>query len=220
MLSRCARVVWRPKWLAAALAVVGMNSLAVREAPGQNEVQIDRVEEDWEMVVGNPDAALDAPQITCTYSPTGNLDGIHAAIELNHRSQPSFAQGGLQIQVWNGESLVVARSYVNNAPLSTDGETVRWTQTLDLHGGNLIFEVINGTSTTWGAFGGQGYLKATIHGVSLTNLNGYHPDVSVANSGVGYASNRVQSLVLKEVRLITSTGDVLTDSTPRVVHQE
>jgi len=52
----------------------------------------------------------------------------------------------------------------------------------------------------------------------LPNLNGYDPNASVQNSGVGFASNRVQSLVLKAVRLVTSTGEVLQDTTLRPVY--
>jgi len=82
--------------------------------------------------------------------------------------------------------------------------------------GNLVFEVTQGTSTTWGSFGGQGYLTASLN-TTLAGLNAYHPAVSVAHSRIGYAANRVQSLVLKAVRLTTSAGQVLEDTTPRVV---
>ena len=55
---------------------------------------------------------------------------------------------------------------------------------------------------------------------TLENLNSYHPTVSVGNSGISYAANRVQSLVLKRVRVTTSEGEVLEDSTARPVHQQ
>jgi hypothetical protein len=88
---------------------------------------------------------------------------------------------------------------------------------MELADGELTFRVINGASTTWGAFGGEGYLKAVVP-VSLTDLNAYHPAVSTGNSGVSYAANLVRSLVLKKVRLIDSNGQVLQDATARVVH--
>ncbi|MBW3600317.1 MAG: hypothetical protein KY475_23995 [Planctomycetes bacterium] len=203
-----------------ALVVTAMMWGAMAVAPGgaaAETLYVVRVEEDWELVLGNPDPTVDAPQVTCTISPGADAEGMYAAIELNHRSQPSFAAGGIQLQVWNGESLLNATSFNTNAELATADETVRWTQTMTVSGGNLVFEVVNGASSTWGAFGGQGYLK-TIVASPLANLNAYHPDVSVQSSGVGYAGNRVQSLVLREVRWVLSDGAVLTESTDRVVH--
>jgi hypothetical protein len=55
---------------------------------------------------------------------------------------------------------------------------------------------------------------------SLSSLNAYNPDISVRNSGVTYAGNRVTSLVLKSVRRYLSNGQVLVDDTPRSVHQQ
>jgi hypothetical protein len=185
----------------------------------QGGERIVHVEEDWELVIGDPDPDVDAPQVTCAFSPTGSLNGLHAAIELNHRSQPSFSPGGLQLQVWNGASLVTSRTFTNTAQLSTDNETVRWTQRLSQYGDYLLFEVVDGSSTTWGEFDSPTSLKALVS-ASVADLNAYHPDVSAENSGVGFAGNRVQSLVLKEVRLTTESGTVLRDTTPRVVHQQ
>lgn len=220
MLSRCAlaQSSWRQLTLILAGTIWILHAVLPAAAVAQADLNIVRVEEDWELVVADADPALAAPQVTCSISPSGGIDGVHAAIELNYRSQPSFAAGGLQLQVWNGDQLIVARSYTNNSPLANASEQIRWTQSLTLTGSNVVFEVINGSSTTWGVFGGQGYLKATIQS-TLPNLNGYHPNVSVEQSGVAYAGNRVQSLTLKEVRLITASGTILRDSTPRVVHQ-
>ena len=42
----------------------------------------------------------------------------------------------------------------------------------------------------------------------------YKPAQTVANSGVGYAANRVQKLVLKKVRMVSASGEVLEESEP------
>ncbi len=181
--------------------------------------QIVLVEEDWELVAGPPDPDTDAPQVTCVISPTGNVDSYYAAFDLNHQSLPEFVPGGLQLQIWNDDVAESCRQFPNGAIMAIPGETVRWTQRMQLSEGTLAFEIVNGSSATWNAFGGQGYLKASVN-TTLTNLNGYTPSVSVENSGVGYAANRVQSLVLRRIRLITSTGEVFEDNTPRVVHQQ
>jgi len=186
----------------------------VAVAPAQTIV---RVEEDWEMVVGEPDPTADAPQVTCVISPQGNVDGIYATFELNNRTTPDFAAGGLQFEIWQDEVALHERKFPNQSALTTQGEAVSWTQSMALEEGNLVFEITNGSSTTWGSFGGQGYLTFSMC-TSMASLNTYNPDVSVANSGVSYAANRVQSLTLKRIRLYTSDGTEVELATPRVVH--
>jgi hypothetical protein len=185
-------------------------------ASGQDII---RVEEDWELVVLNPDSSTESPQVTCILSPLGHVGGLHMAFEVNHRTQPSFSGGGTQLQVWSGGTLWNHRNGPNYGRLQHNNETVRWTQQMRLSGGSLEFEIVNGSSQSWGSFGGQGYLRATAT-TSLSNLNQYSPSVSTAHSGVGYASNRVDSLVLREVRRYSSAGLVEQDTTLRVVHQQ
>ena len=177
-----------------------------------------RVEEDWELVVAAPDANSISPQITCAISPTHDNYSTHATFQLNHQSQPDFAAGGLALQTWSHEIPVTTHKFPRNEVMTTPNETVRWTQTMTLSDGELKFQIVDGRSATWDSFGDQGHLS-TVVTTDLTNLNGYTPTLSVKNSGVGYAANRVTSLVLKRVRAITASGDVLQDSTERVVHK-
>jgi hypothetical protein len=202
--------------LSALALVLGGASVLWAQAPSPVVV---RIEEDWEMVVASPDPDCAGPQITCVMSPTGNLAGAYAAFELNQRSLPSFQPGGLQLQLWSGDRPIFQTQGPSAAVMSTAGETVRWTQVMRMVDGAVVFEVVNGSSATWGAFGGQGYLKLFVP-AGLGNLNAYTPEVSVQQSGIGYAGNRVQSLVLKRVRYQLSTGEVLEDGTPRVVHSQ
>ncbi len=176
-----------------------------------------RVEEDWEMVVATPDTPTEAPQITCVISPRQSLDGKVAILELNHHTMTTYLAGGIQLQLWQGRTPLVENNYPNNTALNIPGETVTWTQNMWLSGGMLTVEVTNGSSQTWGAFGGQGNLKISAN-TALEDLNQYSPAFSAANSRVGFAGNRVQSLVLKRVRFFTSTGQQLEDDTQRVVH--
>jgi hypothetical protein len=180
-----------------------------------NEVAVVGVEEHWELVVGEPDSDLDAPQVTCVISPAGDLNGTHAAFELNHQSQPSFAGGGVQLQVWTGgESPAAAPRQHDGVSLAHNAETVSWVQKMDLVNGKLVFDVDNGTSTSWGSFGNGVYAEVA---TSLSNLNGYNPLVSVNNSGVGFAGNRVTSLKLKKVVLKLSSGQTVEDNAVKVV---
>jgi hypothetical protein len=176
------------------------------------------IEEDWEMVLGEPRPEVDAPQVTCMFSPVGDVGSWHAVFELNHRSLSEFSAGGLQFQLWNGDEAGTVRSARTGALLEREGETVRWTQKLSVADGRLVFEVINGSSSTWGNFGDPGHFRLSVP-TTLTDLSGYSPAVSVANSRIGYAENRVESLILKRVRAFPAVGDPVVDNTPRVVHQ-
>jgi hypothetical protein len=195
------------------------SALCCFAAQAQAPTQIVRVEEDWELVVGTPDAGSVSPQVSCAFSPVGHVDSVYATLELNHQSLPEFVPGGLQLQVWNGESPLSSRKFPNSNVMGNAGETVRWTQSMRLDSEVLTFEITDGSSSTWGNFGGQGYLKASLF-TTLTDLNEYDPAVSVKNTGIGYAANRVKSLTLKKVRLVTSTGEVLEDDTPRAVNHD
>jgi len=200
-------------WIPAICLLLACASAAANETA----YQIVRVEEDWEMVVGEPDLDRNAPQVICVISPVGDVDSLHGAFEVNVQTLPEFQAGGMQLQVWSGENSLATRKSPNESWLAHTGETVRWTQSMKLQDGSLTFEITDGQSTTWGDFGGEGYLKAA-RNTSLTSLNHYDPAISIANSGVSYAGNRVASLVLKRVRLTLSNGAQYVDHTSRVVH--
>jgi len=181
-----------------------------------NSDDVIKVEEDWEMVVTDPDPTTNAPQVTCVTSPVGHVNGLYVAFDLNHHSLTDYYSGGLQLQLWNND-VPVANDYPSMYQmLSNDNETVTWTQRMKVNEGLLKFEVVNGVSASWGAFGGSNLLVFVPS--SMSDLNQYNPDVSVANSGVGFAGNRVESLTLKRVRLYKRNGQVEQRDVNAVVH--
>ena len=194
---RCAQVV---HWIVAACLVVSATRSASAETP--NIVQI---EEHWEMAVGEPDAQLSSPQATMIMSPQDNLDGQYFLFTINHRSVPSYEPGGMQVQLWNGNETVDAESF-SAGPLEQSGDVIQWVQRLKVENGTLSFEVVDGTSNSWGSFGGSGSL-AFATPTSLEDLNGYRPAVSLGESQVGYAGNRVQRLLLKKLVWVTDDGE-------------
>lgn len=194
---------------ALSLALFSASTAATESQP------IIRVEEDWELIVGAPDANSTTPQVTCVISPTQADDGLHAAFELNHRSQPDFISGGLQLQVWNDEVLLGSNSPTPTAVLSGAGEVVRWTQAMEVVAGGLRFEITNGSSATWGNFGGD--LQASI-ATDIANFDAYAPTTSAEHSGIGYGEEQVVKLSLKRVRLTFQDGSVVEDATERIVH--
>lgn len=197
----------------------GWIAMAASPLLGEEDVRIIQVEEDWELVVLEPDDKNVAPQVTCMMSPVTGEEGIHMTFELNHKSGAQFVAGGLTMQVWDGESWVSTNRGDSASVMSTAAESVRWTQSMKINGENLTFEIKNGTSSTWGEFGDGSEKFRSSATWSLDNINGYSPANSVKLSGIGFASNRVQSLVLKKVRVYSSSGGVYEDSTRRVVYE-
>lgn len=199
----------------AAVALLLWNSSAGATSPQD----IVRVEEDWELMVGEPEPTTAAPQVTTVISPVGNLESWHVAFELNHQTMPDFTPGGLCLQLWRGsESQGVDRHHHGEVLIQSEGEQITWTQCMSLSDGVLTFEITNGESTTWGNFGGGGQLRLSTS-TSLDDLGGYRPEVSVENSGVGFASNRVHVLTLKRVRVHRANGEVQEVNADLTVHE-
>jgi hypothetical protein len=168
-------------------------------------IDIVAIEEHWEVEIGEPDSESSGPQVCMVMSPTGTLDGDYFVFTVNHQSDPEYVPGGLQVQQWCGENVVDSRE-ANAGTLHHNDETVSWIQRTELHGGALTFEVQSGESTSWGSFGDTGNLKFTIAS-SLTSLNGYRPAISLTESGVSFAGNRVRSLTLTKIRWFDADGN-------------
>jgi len=170
------------------------------------------VEEHWELKVSQPDADRSAPQITMVMSPKNGLDGEHILLTLNHATDPDYAAGGIQLQVWDGEEHVESHSEQDGEALNHDDETITWVQRVSLNDGQLTFQIVNGQSESWGSFGGD----SLSHSMSTTlgNLNSYRPGVSISESQVSYAENRVVSLVLTKLVWVTEDGEVHEQNAP------
>ena len=200
--------------LLAAVALGSAASLATAQS-------VTTVEEDWQLTLGQPDQLVCGPQVITTMSPFSNINDTFFTLEINHRSAPYWTPGGMTIHQWSGEWRVQSYDRADRSLMTTTNEVVAWTQVLNvnnLNAGQLTFQIKNGNSTTWGPFGYSGMFKLhTNWGVN--NLNSYTPDVSVAQSGVAFAGNRVQSLKITEIRLSLDNGRVLTDTTPHVAYQ-
>lgn len=177
-----------------------------------------RVEEEWELVVATPDLVSNSPQVACAMTPFSTLDWLYMTFEINHRSDPDYVAGGLNMLVWYGEQHLATKTAVDTHAMATTGETVRWTQAMAVQNGHVTFEIIGGSSVTWVSFGAPGCLKATL-AAPLTNLNSYSPTVSVKHSGVTFASSCVSRLALKRVRYYLADGTVQIDAVPRVVFE-
>jgi len=175
---------------------------------------IDGVEEDWEIVIKTTDVTAAGPQITTTMCPGPVEDHPDANFNLNYREGESFLAGGLQIEVFDGDQ-VLTTADARTESLQTDNETITWTQRLSVSDSTAYYLVKSGLSTTWGSFGGT-ELSVSFP-TTLTDMSNYTPDVSTANSGVGWQSDHVSSMQLLQVRYYSGNTLVSTDSTPRTI---
>lgn len=178
-----------------------------------------RVEEDWSLVLLTPDTNLNGPQVTCVISPL-TIDDAYCAFDLNYHTQPDYSAGGLQMHVWDPTNAMLYCDFPDTGMLGTSGETITWTQSMSMSDGVLSFQVTNGRSETWGDFGGTDDELLSVN-TSLVNLNGYDSNVSLANSGVSFATNLVRSLTLEAVRWYDVNGTLIQqNTTPQVVHPQ
>ena len=214
MTINCATGARRLRWALTAIATL---LLLATTASGQTSPNVVRIEEDWELVIATPDTNSAGPQITMAFSPFNSVEGLHATFELNHRTYPGSVAGGMQLQMWYGEYPCNYQAGSSTNLLNIAGETITWTQVMEVDECELVFKIENGQSQTWGNFGGNGSLERRICW-EIQNLNSYNVNNSVTNSGVGYAGKRVQSLVIKRYRAYTADGTMVQDTTPRVVH--
>jgi hypothetical protein len=180
------------------LAVITANA----ESP-----KVVKIEEHWELRVGQPDTETSAPQATMVMSPEAGLDGVYFLVTINHRNVPSYEPGGVQVQMWNQNDVIDSATGSPTTPLDHASDVVRWTERLTLHDGTLTFEVADGSSDSWGQFGNEPGLTLSTS-TQLNRLNEYRPANSLNESQVGYAGNRVQSLVLKQLEWWTDDGQV------------
>lgn len=195
-----------PRWSAyLAMALISCSTYAA--SAQQNIV---RIEEDWQLHVSQPDAQLDAPQVTTTMVPFAGQTDLLLQIDLNHGSNPTFSQGGLQVRACMGEECLDQARVLSDVRLQHNSETVDWTQVVQLANNGFYFGIINGSGETWGEFGGMStaiFVEYSSVGGNFS-LNSYTPQHSLENSGVAYASNRVGHLRLKKIRVHMANGQV------------
>ncbi len=163
-----------------------------------------QIEEHWELSIGEPDTQLSAPQATMAMSPQADLDGQYFLFSINHRNVPDYEPGGLQVQLWDADDAIATES-LNAGPIDQSNDTIRWVQRLKVEAGTLSFEVNDGSSSSWGSFSGEESLALSTP-TSLVNLNAYRPAISLGESQVGYAGNRVRHLLLSKLVWVTDDG--------------
>jgi hypothetical protein len=209
--------IWLPTLGMVLLSSILSASYLRAQTPGGD---VYRVEEDWQLVVNDPDPINNGPQVTCTISPA-DMSTAYCAFDMNYNTQPEYVAGGLQLHTWDPDDPITYANSHQSGVMQTSGESVTWTLRMTVSNGRLYFRVMNGQSQTWGSFGGTGDGLHLNLPTALPNLNTYDPTVSLHNSGVCFASNQVVSLTLMAVRYYDAQHNLIFQiNTPQSVQSQ
>lgn len=204
-------------WLRSTVTVLGL--LYGVTGFAQTPDGTDEVQEDWVLVIQQTSPDETAPQIATIISPVETIEAEYGVLELNHTTQPDYSDGGIQLQRWNGTFLTDYRQPVSNNRLTTPNETISYTMVMKVANGNLVFNVQNGNSQTWGKFGGNGDHWLTQTTSAYVDLSRYDRKVSTDHTRVCFASNLVASFAQTQVRYYKAGQLLKTDTVSVPVYQ-
>src|SRR5262249_11938126 len=107
----------------AIFAVAGLAALISAEGlwAQSSGPDVYRIEEDWQLVVNEPDADENGPQVTCTISPL-DMGTAYCALDLNYHTQPDYVAGGLQIHTWDPLDPIEYANSIHTQIMQTSGE--------------------------------------------------------------------------------------------------
>lgn len=188
--------------------VVACTLTTAKESTASEPV-VYKVEEDWEMVVNEPDVANNSPQVTFFTSPsTGNEDS-YFQLQMNYHADEDYSSGGFHVAAVDGGAMMDEARSVTRKTLATDDDQIRWTSVMAVINNRALFAVRDGHGQQWGDFGGPDYLVRTVPS-PVSDLSGYHHQQSLDNVDIGFGKNRVSRITLKAVRLFYTDGQVTT----------
>lgn len=201
--SAFAAGVFRP-WpgLAALLLFVGATGVQASRA-----ADIYRIEEDWEMVVNEPDSSIHSPQLTFFLAPNPANPDRYFQLQLNHAVEHEFSGGGFHVVAAEGSQHLDSVRSSTYQPLVSHDQTVRWTSVMTAHGDSVYYHVKNGYAADWGSFGGY-WTAVRMAAEGTQHFNDYDLSRSLEMIDIGFGGNRVDSLVLRNVRLYRTDGTV------------
>lgn len=194
------------------LASVGLSQNCDASEPG-----VFKVEEDWEMVIHEPDAINVSPQVTFAISPTGaheeadenSAHNCYFHLQMNYAADQNFSAGGFHVAAIEQDQITDEERSECQVVLSSAHDQLRWTSVMAVVNGKLMYAVKNGYSGDWGSFGGPDYL-VQMGNCPVNDLQHYSHQWSLENVDVSYGGNRVASIKLARVRLYYPSGQVVT----------
>lgn len=186
-----------------------ISALADSSVAAADDATIYKIEENWEMVINQPDPITTSPQVTFFTSPSVHSESDYFQLQMNYAADDGFSGGGFHVAAVRDNHIHDEARSRTERTLSTDGERVRWTSVMASIHGKLLFAVKDGHSIEWGDFGGPDYL-VKIPASHWSDLSEYHPQQSLNNVDIGFGANRVASVTLLSVRIFYTDGRVIT----------
>ena len=204
----------RTKLIAGGLCLL----VALSSVANATEPTLFMVEEDWELVIREPQAAINSPQIAFFMYPDADHADCYFQLQLNYAAEDSYSSGGFRVGAFCNETPVDEERSNVRETLSWDGDRLSWTNAMAVFDGKLMFALKDGTGLQWGTFGGPEYL-VEMDDQEMHALDHYTPEKSLNSVDIGFGSNRVSSIRLKRVRLTYSDGSQKTIEVERFVQQ-
>ncbi|MCC9644247.1 hypothetical protein LOC71_18375 [Rhodopirellula sp. JC740] len=178
------------------------------------------IEENWELVLGEPDPKINSPQVSFFVYPDSGDESRYFELQLNYAADATYSSGGFRVTAASNDQIVDHERGGNFQNWTVANDRIQWTTVMAVQDSRYLFAIKNGQSSDWGSFGGPDYLVEMPHG-SGKRLSNYHPDKSLANVDIGFGANRVDSILLKSVRVIYSDGSqehVSVNASPTSIH--
>ncbi|MCC9600220.1 hypothetical protein LOC67_06580 [Stieleria sp. JC731] len=177
-----------------------LGSIAQAEEP-----KVFLVEEDWELVINEPEPAINSPQIAFFMYPKGGREDLYFQLQMNYAAEQGYSSGGFRVGAFTGDQPQDEERSRVSQTLAWDNDRVSWTSAMAVFNNKLMFAVKDGYGYQWGVFGGPDYL-VEMDDEGIDSLKDYTPAESLAAVDIGFGSNRVASIRLKTVRLIRTDG--------------
>lgn len=192
---------------------LGLFGSPIAQMAFAGEPSVYKIEEDWELVVNEPDATNNSPQITFFMSPNHLLDDSYFQLQMNYHAADDYSSGGFHVAALMEDRAVDETRSATRKNLTTDDDCIRWTSVMAVINQSTWYAVRDGYGRDWGNFGGAGYLVRMIPGNSV-NLANYRYQQSIENVDIGFGKNRVSRVTLKAVRRFYTDGrvDVLAEN--------
>ena len=188
--------------------VVACTLMTVKTTTAADAV-VYKVEEDWEMVINEPDVANNSPQVTFFTSPSYESEDSYFQLQMNYHADEEYSSGGFHVAAVDGGSILDEARSVTRKTFATDDDRIRWTSVMAVINDRALFAVRDGYGQEWGDFGGPDYLVRMVPS-PVPDLSKYHHQQSLDSVDIGFGKNRVSGITLKAVRLFYTDGQVKT----------
>ena len=152
------------------------------------EPTVYKVEEDWELVVNQPDASSNSPQITFFTSPSHLLEDSYFQLQMNYHAADDYSSGGFHVASVSDDQTVDDARSMTRKNLATNDDLIRWTSVMAVIDNRALFAGRDGYGREWGSFGGPDYLVLMVPS-PVPDLSNYRYQESMKSVDLGYRRN-------------------------------